>query len=131
MKLEQGISSLKLKGGIRDDERNILNTGCRFSARKQKKYGCGFEGVRIGDGHEKMVILIQMREASFRIRDLVGRVRDTWYRRVIVKEDLGEMQWKAFCLNRILIRWLFYVSLRWSYNFLVYCFSTKVQLRRS
>ena len=39
-----------------------------------KKYVCGFEGVSIGDGHEKMVILIQMREASFRIRDVVREV---------------------------------------------------------
>ena len=93
-----------------------------------KKNVCGFEGVKIGDGHKKMVILIQTREASYRIRDVV---REAGYRRLIVKEDLDEMQWKAFCLNRILKRSLFCVSLRWSYNFLVYCFSTKVQLRRS
>ena len=36
-----------------------------------KKNVCGFEGVKIGDGHKKMVILIQTREASYRIRDVV------------------------------------------------------------
>ncbi|MGI9651779.1 hypothetical protein [Chryseobacterium sp. RLHN22] len=48
-----------MKGEIRDGERNILNTGCRFFSKEAKKYMCGFKGVRIGDGHEKMVILIQ------------------------------------------------------------------------
>lgn len=41
LKLEQGTSSLKMKGEIRDGERNILNTGCRFFSKEAKNMCVG------------------------------------------------------------------------------------------